>query len=434
MDIIKIYDEIANRIINYSSYDSNKINCALLRETFLINKQRKNSLVLITEDPISDYLFQFRINQYINLQYDIHFQQTNRDEFVLMKKKDLITKYRPSINNIVFNKDCYNNLKNEFYEVFYKCLQNYNMRIGCEFYNFDNIISLFISNSNNHQKVEIILQICKFVHSRPFENLSKFINSIPFHTGIEMWKNYSEGLGGICAEKVNSIKFICDILGIENYLVACTSVQEKINLSSLIKSHIEDNSKEVPFIQHVMNKLIINDTAYYVDATGGNIPFLFINEHAAKSFLSKAYKVRLLHKTDKLFTHNLMQNYADYILNDNQFFAPLAHWEYTIEQGLGLAIVDDVHYSIFFNWGSECSFRMQEYYNRLSLDNKLNSPIFVELSDDSPHSLFGIKITEILKYILCCYENINNNYTGTLTAVISGMSNYHWKLDRISKN
>ena len=136
MAIIKIYDEIANRIINYSSYDSNKINCTLLRETFLINKQRKNSLVLITEDPISDYLFQFRINQYINLQYDIHFQQTNRDEFVLTKKKDLITKYRPSINNIVFNKDCYNNLKNEFFEIFHKCLQNYNMRIDCKFYNF----------------------------------------------------------------------------------------------------------------------------------------------------------------------------------------------------------------------------------------------------------------------------------------------------------
>ena len=183
-----------------------------------------------------------------------------------------------------------------------------------------------------------------------------------------------------------------------------------------------------------MNKLIINDTAYYVDATGGNIPFLFINEHTAKTFLSKAYKVRLLHKTDKLFTHNLMQNYADYILNDNQFFAPLAHWEYTIEQGLGLAIDDDVHYSIFFNWGSECSFRMQEYYNRLSLDNKLNSPMLVELSDNSPHSLFGIKITEILNFILLSYKNINNNYTGTLTAVIIGMSNYHWKLDRISIN
>ena len=123
--------------------------------------------------------------------------------------------------------------------------------------------------------------------------------------------------------KVNSIKFICDILGIENYLIACTSAQEKMNLGSLIKSHIENNSKEVPFIQHVMNKLIINDAAYYVDATGGNIPFLFINEHSAKTFLSNAYKVRLLHKTDKLFTHNLMQNYADYILNDNQFLLHL---------------------------------------------------------------------------------------------------------------
>ena len=64
MAIIKIYDEIANRIINYNYCDSNKINCALLGETFLINKQRKNSLVLITEDPISDYLFQFRIKLY----------------------------------------------------------------------------------------------------------------------------------------------------------------------------------------------------------------------------------------------------------------------------------------------------------------------------------------------------------------------------------
>ena len=77
---------------------------------------------------------------------------------------------------------------------------------------------------------------------------------------------------------------------------------------------------------------------------------------------------------------------------------------------------------------------MQEYYNRLSLDNKLNSPILVELSDNSPHSLFGIKITDILNYILLSYNCINNNYTGTLTAVISEMSNYHWKLDRISTN
>ena len=77
---------------------------------------------------------------------------------------------------------------------------------------------------------------------------------------------------------------------------------------------------------------------------------------------------------------------------------------------------------------------MQEYYNRLCLDNKLNSPILVELSDISPHSLFGIKITEILNYILLSYKNINNNYTGTLTAAIIGMSNYHWKLDRISTN
>ena len=48
--------------------------------------------------------------------------------------------------------------------------------------------------------------------------------------------------------------------------------------------------------------------------------------------------------------------------------------------------------------------------------------------------LFGIKITEILNYILFSYKDINNNYTGTLTAVISEMSNYHWKLDRISIN
>ena len=434
MHLIKIYDAIANRIITYSTANNDVIDCALLSETFF-NKERKYSLDFITEEPISDYLFQFRINQYINeLQYDIYFKQENSNEFILMKKKKLITNNRPNINNVSLNKHCYNYLKNDFHEIFSNCFENHNIRINSEFYNFNNIVDLFNFNSNKIQKVEVMLQICKFVHSRPFENLSKFINSIPFHTGIEMWKNYSEGLGGICAEKVNSIKFICDILGIENYLVACTNTQEKLNLNALIKSHIEDNSKGVPFIQHVMNKLIINDTAYYVDATGGNIPFLFINEHTAKSFLSNAYKVRILHKTDKLFTYNLMQTYADYIINDNQFNAPLAHWEYTIEQGLGLAIVDDIHYDIFFNWGLECSFRMQEYYNRLSLDNKLNTPILVELSDNSPHSLFGIKITEILKYILRSYKNINNNYTGTLTAVISGMSNYHWKLDRISTN
>ena len=120
-------------------------------------------------------------------------------------------------------------------------------------------------NTEGHPTQEtqlgVLLHAAMAIHRAPFENWSKFNEAIPFRNGYEMWLNYPNGGGGVCSEKTASLKFLCDVLGLESRPVIGTQ-------SRLTNEDISFYSK-FPRCRMVKRKSIISEL------------FLFIKEHKA---------------------------------------------------------------------------------------------------------------------------------------------------------
>ena len=99
----------------------------------------------------------------------------------------------------------------------------------------------------------------------------------------------------------------------------------------------------LPRVQHLLNLIRIGNEEYLVDSTGGNIQFLFVNSDEAKRFFKKGYKARMFSKVDRLFLYPLENTSGDILLFISEFHLPFAHWDYTFDQGLGLAILTDMY-------------------------------------------------------------------------------------------
>ena len=71
-------------------------------------------------------------------------------------------------------------------------------------------------------------------------------------------------------------------------------------------------------------------------------------------------------KVDRLFLYPLEKTAGDILLLISEFHLPFTHWDYTFDQGLGLAILPDMYVGAYFDWGGECTQRLQSHYSKIS--------------------------------------------------------------------
>ena len=284
-------------------------------------------------------------------------------------------------------------------------------------------------------QLEFLLRAAMAIHRAPFENWSKFNEAIPFRNGYEMWLNYLNGGGGVCSEKTASLKFLCDVLGLESRPVIGT--QSRLtdeDIDSIGDYFLSNGDGQPPFdIKHLLLEVDVNGESYLIDATGGNVPMLFLNGIDAEAYFKAGYSVRMLTLTDKLYLHRVPAWIGDAHLLVCEYHLPDVHFDLTFEQDLGLEISGDQYVAAFFDYGGEHSDRLRKHFEKLGTSQKLDPPIFINKQTNqipvTDHSLNFFQ--DIRASILQSYPD--PNYTGDFTIVLQPLRKNFWRKPIISK-
>ena len=186
----------------------------------------------------------------------------------------------------------------------------------------DSILAL----SNSEQKIKLVRSLSKRIWESEFENYSRFIgHKLPYKTGDETVRNILKGGGGICSEKVQALKFLTDHYGIgSEYLLAGADTpspapEEKLR-ELLTTFDFRFAKRFMRYWQHTALLYEINGTRILVDATNGNIPFLFLTDGAVQRILGYEDKspvtVKMAVHEEDFYYHRVAQD-----IPENLYFA-----------------------------------------------------------------------------------------------------------------
>lgn len=141
-------------------------------------------------------------------------------------------------------------------------------------------------------QIKFLEAIAKTIWQAPFENYSRFTGErLRYKTGDEALANIDDGRGAICSEKVQALKFVTDRYGFESYYVlAGPETPGPVPVDRL--RHVLDTfdfrgaAPAMRFWQHMALEFVVGDEHILVDATNGNIPFIFARGCQAEDILN----------------------------------------------------------------------------------------------------------------------------------------------------
>ena len=160
----------------------------------------------------------------------------------------------------------------------------------------------------------------------PFENYSRFTGrKLVYKSGDETIDNILDGGGAICSEKVQALKFLTDHYGLESeYLIAGPDAPGPApvdRLREILRTFDASFAKRyMRYWQHTALLYRIDGVEVLVDATNGNIPFLFLEGGDADRLLRCSHKrplpVRMIEATEDFYYHRVPQD-----IPEDLFFA-----------------------------------------------------------------------------------------------------------------
>ncbi|MCH7800474.1 MAG: hypothetical protein IIC24_02910 [Chloroflexi bacterium] len=140
-------------------------------------------------------------------------------------------------------------------------------------------------------RVRFIRAIAQRVWDSDFESYSRFSGAkLRYKTGDETVINIQAGRGAICSEKVQALKFLTDAYGLESeHILVGPEIPDpppEDTLRQLLETFDFSFSKRhMRYWQHLAVLYHLDDQLL-VDATNGNIPFLFEQGNEASKYLS----------------------------------------------------------------------------------------------------------------------------------------------------
>jgi len=190
--------------------------------------------------------------------------------------------------------------------------------------------------------------LAKRIWEADFESYSRFSGQkLVFKSGDETVSNILDGGGGICSEKVQALKFLTDNLGYESeYLLAGPNAQRPIpeeRLRQLLTTFDFGFSKRyMRYWQHIALLYHVDGQEILVDATNGNIPFLFLMGDDAKRLLDYPGKeplaVRMSLHEEAFYYHRVSQDIPENLLFALEGWIPEVDLMQVFENELGLFI------------------------------------------------------------------------------------------------
>lgn len=205
-----------------------------------------------------------------------------------------------------------------------------------------------IGRESAEDRLSLLRSLAKRIWEADFESYSRFAGEkLIFKSGDETVRNIIQGGGGICSEKVQALKFLTDNLGYESeYLLAGPNAQKPIpeaRLRELLTTFEFGYSKRyMRYWQHMALLYHLDGKDIVVDATNGNIPFLFLVGPEAEPLLNSREKtpvsVRMSLHEESFYFHRVSQDIPENLLFALEGLIPEADLVQVVENELGLII------------------------------------------------------------------------------------------------
>ena len=200
-------------------------------------------------------------------------------------------------------------------------------------------------------ELDLVRALARRVWESPFENYSRFTGrKLPYKSGDETVQAIMDGGGGICSEKVQALKFMTDHYGIESeYILAGANVPGPVpeeRLRELLSTFdFRFARRHMRYWQHTALLYRIDGRPVLVDATNGNVPFMFEEGDGSERLLGHESKpsvrVRMAVHDEEFYYHRVSQD-----IPQNLFFAlegwiPHVDLVQVFDNELGLCITED---------------------------------------------------------------------------------------------
>ena len=199
-------------------------------------------------------------------------------------------------------------------------------------------------------KLKLVEAIARRIWASDFENYSRFMGrKLVYKTGDETVRNVIEGAGGICSEKVQALKFIADRYGIESeYLIAGPDVPGPVPEAQLREMlttfDFRFSRRNMRYWQHAALLCNIDGETALVDATNGNIPFVFERNEEAERWLGydekPAMRVKMALQPEDFYYHRVSQDIPEDLYFAMEGWIPDVDLVQVFDNELGLYISD----------------------------------------------------------------------------------------------
>ena len=283
-------------------------------------------------------------------------------------------------------------------------------------------------------KLNLLEALAKRVWKAQFENYSRFVGKkLVYKSGDETIDNIIEGAGAICSEKVQALKFLTDHYGLKSeYIIAGPNAAGPVPVEKLrellVTFDFRFSKRYTRFWQHTALLYDIDGERALVDATNGNIPFLFLRDPQVEQVLGYGgdehdgngngyggklpVPVKMVEAEEDFYYHRVPQD-----IPENFFFALEGWMPYTdlmqvFDNELGLYLSGD-YYVIPIPYRSEQEFdKVRREYEavgqRAGLDCSVtdcwsfDSPLGDQFSLDEP--VVSQRILEAEEHLLARFD------------------------------
>ncbi len=203
------------------------------------------------------------------------------------------------------------------------------------------------------ERLRFLESLARRIWHSPFENYSRFTRRrLVYKSGDETIDNVLDGGGAICSEKVQALKFLTDHYGFESeYVLAGQDAPGPFpadKLRDILWTYDPRFAKRyMRYWQHTALLYWVDGVPLLVDATNGNVPFLFLLGPDADRLLRCEDKqflpVRMVESEESFYYHRVPQD-----IPENLFFAlegwiPFSDLIQVFDNELGLYLSADFY-------------------------------------------------------------------------------------------
>ena len=208
-----------------------------------------------------------------------------------------------------------------------------------------------IDLETTEDKADFIHALAARIWEADFENYSRFSGrKLVFKSGDETALNIIGGRGGICSEKVQALKFLTDHYGLESeYVLSGPATPDPVpedRLRQLLDTlDFRFSKRFMRYWQHLAVLYKFHGVELLVDATNGNVPFLFVSGADADAVLGyedkRSVSVRMAVKEEDFYYHRVSQDIVEDMIFAMEGWIPYVDLVQVFENELGLCITKD---------------------------------------------------------------------------------------------